>query len=240
MQETLKVVEGLSDVDISKYVKIFNSDDTTILGMQHPRVKKLAKEKNMKIPNFSLQSKKYPSYVTLKARQFTKMNSVSSHGASNTAPGFCTSVIMKKLASETRSLVAKVLKVQDEELLSSDTEEAEVEIGASQEYPQYSQSQSETLKCCALCSYTSRSKSDFQEHMKIHPRCGICNLVIDSEESLQDHYKVHSTSKCKECSMEVLTSSLQGHIESHLMNKNYRKGLDEMSKKRKICLTKIQ
>ena len=84
------------------------------------------------------------------------MTSKSSHGAANISPRFCTSVVMNKLTEETRNFVAKVLRIQDENILASDDEESPVNENASKEYPQYSQSQSETLKCCTYCPFTPR------------------------------------------------------------------------------------
>ena len=156
VKDSLLLVEGMNEVDMSKYVKLFHSDSTTVLGIQHPKVKILAKEKNEKMPNFSHQRKKYPDYVSVKPRQFTKINSTSSHGASNTCAGFSTSVALKKLNGENKILVKRIFKLDSEELMASDEEEPmDFDENLSQEYTQYVQSQSGTLKCCSLCDFTS-------------------------------------------------------------------------------------
>ena len=238
VKDTIELVKEMDDIERSKYVKLFNSESTTILGIQHPRVKNLAKQKVMKIPSFSLQSKQYPPYVTLKARQFTKMSSTASHGASNTAPGFCTSVVLKRLSPETKTLVGKLFNIEDEDLLSTDTEELDDDYVISQENTQSSQSQGDTLRCCTHCEFTSRSRQEFQDHLGSHPKCKHCNKVFKSQEILLEHEKIHETKKCEQCEMEVLISNLQGHLENHEMTSSYRNGLKENKNKKKTAASK--
>ena len=88
VKDSLHLVDGMNEVEMSKYVKLFHSNSSTVIGIQHPKVKDLAKDKNAKMPNYSHQRKKYPDFVTVKPRQFTKLNSTSCHGASNTCAGF--------------------------------------------------------------------------------------------------------------------------------------------------------
>ena len=47
VKDTLSLVENLNEVELSKYVKLFHSESTTLLGIQQPKVKMLAKQKKM-------------------------------------------------------------------------------------------------------------------------------------------------------------------------------------------------
>ena len=99
--DTLDIIEGLSSVDKTKYVKVFHHNEATV-GIHHTKVKSLAKEKGLATPKFLTQKKNYPGFVTLKTETFTKMSASSSHGTVNTGPGFCTSIILHKLSPEIR------------------------------------------------------------------------------------------------------------------------------------------
>ena len=184
VKDTMNLMESMDVVEKSKYVKLFNVDSKTLLGIQHPKVKTLAKQKNLKIPAFSLQKKNYPNYVTLKPRQFTKMSATTNHGAANTTAGFCTSIVLNKLSRETRERVANVMGIIDEELLVSDSEvdkEDDVDENASQDYPQYSQSQTDTLKCCTICNFTTRLKQEIDSHHIQHPKCLVCKKDVQEQ-----------------------------------------------------------
>jgi hypothetical protein len=110
------------------------------------------------LPKFLIQKKNYPSFVTLKTETFTKMTAISSKGSSNTGPGFCTAIVISKLSLQTKTVIADILGFSTEELLldssNLDNEEMEVDPAASQDYPEFSQTQSnETLKVCEVCSF---------------------------------------------------------------------------------------
>ena len=186
VMDTLEVVKELDEVDKTKYVKVFHANETT-LAIQHTKVKVLAKERGVPTPKFLSQKKDYPSFVTLKTETFTKMTSSCSRGSSNTGPGFCTSILMSKLSAETKKMLSESLGLSNTELLleSQDVEEEEEDINfdpaASQDYPEYSQTQStDTLKVCELCNFKTRSKLSFTRHVQEHPKCQVCKVQVSS------------------------------------------------------------
>ena len=71
VMDTLDILEGLSDVEKTKYVKVFQHSETA-LGIYHTKVKSLAKEKGLEPPQFLAQKKNYPSFVTLKTENLYK------------------------------------------------------------------------------------------------------------------------------------------------------------------------
>ena len=165
VMDTFDVIDGLNDIERSKYVKVFDKDALT-LAIQHTKVKTLAKQTGKQIPNFLAQSKNYPSYVNLKTEAFTKLTATINRGASNTSAGFCTSIMINKLNVDTRKRIQEMFAISDDALLMEvDADEQEVDPLASQDYPMFSQSQStDTLKVCELCNFKTRSKMDLQEH----------------------------------------------------------------------------
>ena len=51
----------------------------------------------------------------------------------------------------------------------------------SQDFPNMFQSQTaETLLHCTLCEFMCRSKSDFENHVAIHPVCCVCKLRVEN------------------------------------------------------------
>ena len=235
VMDTLNVIEGLDEVERSKYVKIFRNEENTV-AIQHTKVKSLAKEKGKPLPKFLTQRKNYPLFVTLKTETFTKLISTGSRGASNTCPGFCTSITVSKLALETKQALDEIFGMGDEALLMEVEEHddsLEMDPGASQDYPMYSQSQSkETLKVCNVCNFKTRSKLDFQNHTRTHPKCTICSKVFPTEEALSIHTVDHKTVVCSVCNIEVQESNLASHMESHNASDNYRLGLTKSKAKK--------
>ena len=236
VMDTLDVIEGLDEIERSKYVKIFRNEEVTV-AIQHTKVKSLAKEKGKPLPKFLSQKKNYPVFVTLKTETFTKLISTSCRGATNTCPGFCTSITVSKLSFDTKQALNDIFGLGDDALLmevDGQDDSLEMEPGASQDYPMYSQSQSaETLKVCDVCNYRTRSKLDFQHHMRTHPKCSICTKVFPSEEALSVHIVAHKKVMCGVCNIEVQESNLTSHMESHNASENYRLGLTK-SKSKKV------
>ena len=67
------------------------------------------KEVGVAVPKFKVQSKNYPSFVTLKTEAFTKLNATSSKGSSNSTYGFCTATSMSKLLNDSKMRINEVL-----------------------------------------------------------------------------------------------------------------------------------
>ena len=238
VMETLDIIEDLNEVDKTKFAKIFNTNGRT-LAIQHAKVKALAKEKHLPVPKFMNQKKNYPSFVTLKTETFTKPTALASSGSINTMSGFCTSILFKKLSSDTRLRVLESLGVSNEEAVTEPMEDHEDDLdlnpAASQDYPQFSQSQStETLKVCEFCDFKTRSKVDFANHIIVHPKCQVCKKCFTDGNSLEEHIDVHKTEKCAKCGIEVPKVSLKNHLESHELGAIYKISLNKTkSKKRK-------
>ena len=234
VKDTLNVIEGLSNVDKTKYVKIFHNNETT-LAIQHTKVKSLAKDKGLEPPKFLAQKKNYPGFVTLKTETFTKMSASVSHGTMNTGPGFCTSILLNKLSTEVKQRIADEFDLPTNELLLEDDgdmdEDMEVDQAASQDYPQFSQSQNaETLKVCEICNFKTRSKLDFNKHIDDHPKCQVCKKSFQDENALTTHIVIHQTAQCNECGISVSVTSLRDHTASHELTETYKTGLNKQAK----------
>ena len=189
VMDTLDVIEGLNEVDKTKYVKIFHTHETTF-AIQHTKVKTLAKEKNLLVPKFLSQKKNYPGFVTLKTETFKKMTSLSSKGSANTGPGFCTSILLHKLSQQTKTRILESLGVPDNDVVTNAVEETDDDLDplASQDYPQFSQSQSrDTLKFCDLCDFKTMYKVDFNNHISMHSQCNVCKESFKDENTLEVH-----------------------------------------------------
>ena len=233
VMDTLDIVEDMDEVEISKYVKVFQKGDIS-LAVQHTKVKTLAKQKNQPVPKFKSQKKSYPPFVTLKTETFTRMSAENNTGAENTKAGFCTSFIIAKLYEETQDRIKLMFGLGDDALLvegDGDEDDLEMDPTASQDYPMYSQSQSaETLKVCNICNFSTRSKLDFQNHLVNHHRCQLCKKDFPTEAALTMHMQSHKTIACNVRQSKVQENNLKNHMESHNMSENYRKGLSKSKK----------
>ena len=233
VMDCLNLVSEFGEVDRSKYVKVFEKD-SLILGIQHNKVKTLAKQTGKKLPNFQAQSKNYPSFVSLKTEAFTKLTATVSRGASNTLSGFCTSIMISKLKLDTKKRIQELFEIDDDALLIEETDDDDADPLASQDYPMFTQSQSlDTLKVCELCNFKTRSKRDLQEHMSEHPSCSICKIAFKTEENLIEHAPTHHTVPCTVCNVSVLESKLKAHMDHHKLSDHYRKGLTKSKAKKK-------
>ena len=156
VKDSLRVIEALDSVDKSKYMKAFSKDaqktTKTNIAIHHSRIKNRAKEIGLTVPKFLTQRKSYPSYVTLKTEIFTNLSAVTNKGASNTGPGFCTSIVISKLSDETRMMIFEILDVQVDEnlLIEMENEVEDVEMEEMM-LPLTQQSQQDTLRVCSLC-----------------------------------------------------------------------------------------
>ena len=81
----------------------------TILGIRHTKLKSYAKEVGVAVPKFKVQSKNYPSFVTLETEAFTKLNSTFSKGSSNSTSGFCTAILISRLSNDSKTRINEVL-----------------------------------------------------------------------------------------------------------------------------------
>ena len=176
----------------------------TILGIRHTKLKSYAKEVGVAVPKFKVQSKNYPSFVTLKTEAFKKLNATSSKGSSNSTSGFCTAILISKLSSDSKTRINEVLGYtfdDSEETTDNPSEELST---ASQDFPLISQSQSsDTLRCCDICDFRTRSKHELSTHLQEHPSCPFCKKIFKDTDVLQVHVSTHMTEKCSVCGIFV-------------------------------------
>ena len=235
VQDTLRIMAGLNDVDKSKYVKVFTNNEAT-LAIQHTKVKSLAKEIGATVPKFKAQKKNYPSFVKLKTETFTKMTASSSKGSANTGPGFCTAILIAKLSDVSKAAITDVLGYLEVEVEDTEIHEQTEELDptASKDYPEFSQTQStETLKVCEVCSFTTRSKMEFNKHVTEHPKCAVCKQTFLNMLSLNTHMEIHITEECPNCGLHIAKVSMRDHVASHEVTSSYKKNLASKPKKRK-------
>ena len=168
------------------------------------------------------------------------MTATSSVGAPNTSAGHCMSINLMHLSLESKSRILSVLSRND--LLGEDIpmEEDTVEdenLVQSQDFPNMFQSQTaETLLHCTLCEFMCRSKSDFENHVAIHPVCCVCKLRVENNIRLNEHMKnfhQRDTTACVKCGKEIELQELDKHQKEHELFETYKKSLENNTKSNK-------
>jgi len=109
--EVCEIIKSLSQVDKTKYVKVFEKDGEASVGIQHNKVKALARRKSAKLSPIPHSMKNFPKEVRSGCKTFTKSDSASSVGASNTTSGYCLLIHTTDLSSEARQKVWAVLEL---------------------------------------------------------------------------------------------------------------------------------
>ena len=236
VMEIAEILDGLDHVEQSKYVKIFEKDGESRVGIFNSRMKALAKTKSMALSQFP-SAKNYPRHVKSGTQAFTKLTASSSVGQGNTAAGYCMLINIQHLKVEARQKLLEVLGKEDLEA-SEDVHENTCNDGdllPSQDFPNHFQSQtSETLLHCTLCEYLSRSKPDFEAHVKTHPNCNFCKkkfvTIIVLEEHIRDKHTPKETT-CNVCGKKVAETELAKHVREHEIFSSFKKALDKPGKK---------
>ena len=111
---------------------------------------------------------------------------------------------------------------------------------ASQEYPEFTQSHSDTIKLCPICEFSSRDKHEYHRHVSRHPKCDTGQKLFEDQDSLESHMGMHETVKCDKCGVNVPKSNIEAHKENHGVTESYRKGLSETPTKCKKIVPKPQ
>ena len=148
--EVCDIIENLDDINITKYVKLFEKDKDASVGMHIARIKALAKRNSKNLTPFP-PVKSYPTQVKSSTKTFTRLTSSESVGASNTISGYCMLINVKHMSEEAKSRILDVLgredllgEAHDEEHGGSGLEDDD--LLPSQDFPNLFQSQtSETL-----------------------------------------------------------------------------------------------
>ena len=164
------------------------------------------------------------------------MTASSSKGSANTGPGFCTAIPISRLSDASKAAITEVLGYLEVEVDVADTIEENVELDptASQDYPEFSQTQStETLKVCEICSFTTRSKMEFNKHVTEHPKCVVYKQTFKDMFILNTHMEIHITDECPKCGLHIAKVSMKDHVASHEVTTSYKKSLASKPKKRK-------
>ena len=235
--EVAHIIEDLNPVDKTKYVKIFEKNGDATLGIHNTRIQALAKRKSATLSSFPQSVTMYPKDVKSGTKTFTKLTATSSVGASNTSAGHCMSINLAKLSLESRIRILDVLSRND--LLGEVTAMEEVSaddenLVQSQDFPNMYQSQTtETLLHCTLCEFMCRSKSDFENHLAIHPVCNICKTQVENNIRLDEHMKSNhqkETRACNKCGKEIELQEMAKHEKEHEMFESFKKSLEKNTK----------
>ena len=236
VMEIAEILDGLDHVEQSKYVKIFEKDGESRVGIFNSRMKALAKTKSMALSQFP-SAKNYPRHVKSGTQAFTKLTASSSVGQGNTAAGYCMLINIQHLKVEARQKLLEVLGKEDLEAAEDvhDNTCNDGDLLPSQDFPNHFQSQtSETLLHCTLCEYLSRSKPDFEAHVKTHPNCNFCKkkfvTIIVLEEHIRDKHTPKETT-CNVCGKKVAETELAKHVREHEIFSSFKKALDKPGKK---------
>ena len=99
---------------------------------------------------------------------------------------------IQHLKVEARQKLLEVLGKEDLEAAEDvhDNSCNDGDLLPSQDFPNHFQSQtSETLLHCTLCEYLSRSKPDFQAHLKTHPNYKFCKKKFVNIVVLEEHIR---------------------------------------------------
>ena len=142
--EIADIIEDMSPVDKSKYVKIFEKHGEASLGIHNTRIQALAKRKSANLTSFPQNVKMFPNQVKSGTKTFTKLTATSNVGASNTSAGHCMSINLGHLSLASKGRILAVLNRND--LLGEVTamEEApfnDENLVQSQDFPNMYQSQ---------------------------------------------------------------------------------------------------
>jgi hypothetical protein len=185
--EICEIIENLSQVDKSKYVKLFEKDDEATVGIQHGKVKALARKKSAKLSPIPQSGKRYPKEVKSGCKTFTKPGSTSSVGRHNTTSGYCLLIDIKDLSMEARGRIVNVLQKDD---LGSveDNLSKESDLEPSQDF----QTVYKKLHC-PICEYACISLINLEGHIQVkhskkESQCNFCGKQID-ENKLAEHIK---------------------------------------------------
>ena len=241
--EVSDLMEDLSQLDQSKYVKVFEKAGDASIGIHNTRIKALAKRKDAELSKLPTNVKNYPTQVKSTTKTFTKLTASSSRGAENTLAGYCLLIDTKHLDMESKARVLTVLG-RDDLLVDMDNMEAEEpntldddDLIPSQDFPNLFQSQTaETLRHCTLCEFMSRSKVDFGNHVAEHPTCNVCRKQFESEETLTHHMNSdhpNTKERCHTCGKDVLKREVKEHAKEHEIFSSFKKGLDKNAKSMK-------
>ena len=237
--EVCDIIENLDDINITKYVKLFEKDNDASVAIHIARIKALAKRNSKNLTPFP-PVKSYPTQVKSSTKTFTKLTSSESVGASNTSAGYCMLINVKHMSEEAKIRILDVLgredlfgEAHDEEHGGSGLEDDD--LLPSQDFPNLFQSQtSETLLHCTLCEYLSRSKVEFEEHAGSHPKCKICRKQVQTESLLNTHMELNHPKtdvSCNKCSKAFPNGvELGHHLKEHEMFSSYQKALERNTK----------
>ena len=234
--EIAGILDGLDHIEQSKYVKIFEKDGDSRVGIYNSRMKALAKTKAMTLSQFP-PAKNYPRHVKSGTQAFTKLTASSSVGQGNTSAGYCMLINIHHLDVEARQKLLEVLGKEDLEAADNLHENTcnDEDLLPSQDFPNHYQSQtSETLLHCTLCEFLSRSKPDFEAHMRSHPNCNFCKKKFETIVVLEEHIRDKHTpekTKCTVCGKEVAETELAKHKKEHEIFNSFKKALDKPGKK---------
>ena len=150
------------------------------------------------------------------------------------------SINVVQLSLESRSRILNVLNRNDligEEAAMEQVPADDEDLVQSQDFPNMYQSQTaETLLHCTLCEFMCRSKSDFENHLAIHPVCDVCKIQVENNIRLDEHMKSnHQREKraCNKCGKEIELQDMAKQEKEHEMFEGFKKSLEKNTKTKK-------
>ena len=102
----------MDEVNITKYVKVFEKDNDINVAIHNARVKALAKRKDISLTPFP-SVKCYTPQVKSSTKTFTRLTSALSSGAANTSAGYCMLINIKHMSEEAKSRILGVFERED-------------------------------------------------------------------------------------------------------------------------------
>jgi predicted RNA-binding Zn-ribbon protein involved in translation (DUF1610 family) len=198
--EICDIIKNLSQVDKSKYVKVFEKDG------EHAKIKALARKKSAKLSPIPQSAKRYPKEVKSGIKTFTKPGAISSVGSANTTSGYCLLINIKDLSMEARERILDVLQKDDHGLETNSMLE---ECGLSQDL------QTANMLNCSVCEYACLSWINLDSHIKTkHTKkespCTTCGKQINEgklAEHNKEYQKKNNKSKRKSSSTDIKKSN---------------------------------
>ena len=235
LNKVLDMTENMTEIERTNYVRTFKmkGNKKPVVAVAHTKVKEInpklssmlkellkdeqVKEKRGDIP-----------MVTSGINSFSKPNALLQKGKSQNESKTSIEFPITHLSDVTKVRIQNFFNLQslenDEDININENDD---EIGRSQDYPALIQSTGkDTLKSCDLCHFTSRSKTEFEEHVKNeHPKCQMCKINLKDNEVLNDHMEYHKTNICAKCEKDVPFTELKKHEEIHAKYASFGQGL---------------
>ena len=205
-------------VTLTKYIKIFTQGKSQVLGIAHTKLN-TDYDKAFKKLNIVPDDDKIKH-----VKSFTKLTGDEMSGKNSMIATVCKVFHLKKFSKTFREMVLNIFNmetIEDDEI----EDDLENTHAASQDYPEHTQSRtSKTLRICNCCKYKTRDDCEFEEHMRLHSKCPQCGLFFSDNGALAIHHEAfHALITCNKCGKDILQVNLKKHLNSHEIQKGFKK-----------------